>query len=221
MVNSFYNSLPDTIGGLIKAAAIPTRDFDMSSISNPDTGTPEKSCGITPNPNGPYGEIMASFSNSGGCDMNSKVSFLSYEEWQGGLTSNSTYPPAGSIGYSFCNTRYGAVGCDATGIDQATDELVTAVNKFTRETLRNPYYPWLRSPMAGSNSSGWRVSATSESDSVGVSVGTSVVGVLPLLWLDSSISTPDSGSGTYKDPFIIDTTDFCDLQENQNLFISS
>ncbi|MCL2110374.1 hypothetical protein FWH30_02225, partial [Microgenomates group bacterium] len=201
-LENFYNSLPATIGGVAKATAIPTRSFDMSPLPfNPGTSAISKgACNTTTNATA-YGNIQATF-NGDFCTMTSRVSLPSYEEWLGGLYGHSYYPPSGTLGYAFCLARYGSAGCNATG--STVDGIATtAANKFNQTAyLKRPYHPSLRSPLSGDSAHVFRVYALDMTYSLDRSNSFNYYGVLPWLYIDSSLGIAD-GSGTYVDPYTL------------------
>ncbi|MCL2085524.1 hypothetical protein FWH09_01160, partial [Candidatus Saccharibacteria bacterium] len=81
-----YNSLPATIGGVAKATALGSHNWqwDICSFANPAV------CSNT----------VAS---------TSRLSFVSYREWQGGTGDYLTEPTSGSVGNLFCAAWKGTV----------------------------------------------------------------------------------------------------------------
>ena len=187
-LENFYNSIPATIGGVAKATAIPSRSFDMLPIyTQNNSSTPVKeTCHITSNST-PYGNIGTTF-DGGACTMTSRVSLLSYEEWQGGMVAPAIYPSAGTTGGAFCQARFG-VAC--------SNGNQWFVN--TSSTFKRPFRPWLRT--AESRQGKERAFEIVFS---GPSLGHDAVctrkGILPSLYLQSSIGIV-AGAGTYDDPY--------------------
>ncbi|MCL2110620.1 hypothetical protein FWH30_03530 [Microgenomates group bacterium] len=183
-LENFYNSLPATIGGVAKATAIPSRTFNMIGIPW-TSGTGAISSGVcqTSTNSTPYGNIQATFTgtigSSGTCTMTSRVSLPSVEEWLGGLYGYGYYPPSGTLGYAFCQARYGAAGCNQAG--STVDGLATtATNKFNQSNyLKRPYYPWLRSPHSGNTTNVFYVSANNTTYSLSVTLRASAMGFCP------------------------------------------
>ncbi|MCL2110147.1 hypothetical protein FWH30_00990 [Microgenomates group bacterium] len=210
-LENFYNSLPATIGGVAKATAIPSRTFNMIGIPwTSGTGAISSGNCQTSTNTTPYGNIGATFTgtigSSGTCTMTSRVSLPSVEEWLGGLYGYGYYPPSGTLGYAFCLARYGAAGCNQTG--STVDGLATtATNKFNQTAyLKRPYYPWLRSLTSGYATSVFNVNASTATNSLGYNYSDVSRGVLPWLYLQSSIPIY-SGQGTYTDPYALEPSD--------------
>ncbi|MCL2110279.1 Ig-like domain-containing protein, partial [Microgenomates group bacterium] len=210
-LENFYNSLPTTIGGVAKATAIPSRTFNMIGIPY-TSGTGAISSGNcqTSTNSTPYGNIQATFTGTigttGTCTMTSRVSLPSYEEWLGGLYGYGYYPPSGTLGYAFCQARYGAAGCNQAG--STVDGLATtATNKFNQSSyLKRPYYPWLRSPYSGNTTSVFLVLANSATLSLNSYSASYDYGVLPWLYFQSSIPIL-CGSGTYAAPYRLESSE--------------
>ncbi|MCL2110148.1 hypothetical protein FWH30_00995 [Microgenomates group bacterium] len=210
-LENFYNSLPSTIGGVAKATAIPSRTFDMIGIPavSGSGAISSGNCRTSTNST-PYGNIGTTFvgtiGTTGTCTMTSRVSLPSYEEWLGGLYGYGYYPPSGTLGYAFCQVRYGAAGCNQAG--STVDGIATtAYNKFDQASyLKRPYRPWLRSPLSSSVTDVFRVFADAATRSLYAYDSNVNYGVLPWLYIQSSIPIY-SGSGTYADPYTIEPSD--------------
>ncbi|MCL2110595.1 hypothetical protein FWH30_03400, partial [Microgenomates group bacterium] len=191
-LENFYNSLPGTIGGVAKATVIPSRTFNMVGIP-PTSGTGAISSGNcrTSTNSTPYGNMGATFVGTigatGTCTMTSRVSLPSYEEWLGGLYGYGYYPPSGTLGYAFCQARYGAAGCNQTG-STVDGWATTANNKFSIDNvLKRPYLPGLRSPQSGSETGMFYVNANSATYSLATGSPHNRYGVLPWLYIQSSL----------------------------------
>jgi hypothetical protein len=117
---------------------------------------------------------------------NSRLSFVSYQEWQGGTGEYTPEPTVNSVGNRFCYAWKGT-GCLGSNIG----------NTF--------YYPWARSGYSGSTSDAWLLNGYSaysvSPDSVTYSNGS-----LPVAWLASSIEKI-GGAGTFASPYILSDTD--------------
>ncbi|MCL2110505.1 hypothetical protein FWH30_02920, partial [Microgenomates group bacterium] len=206
-LDNFYNSLSDPIGGIAKDIAIPSKIFDMSAyphVSGTGVISPG-ACGTTTNSN-PFGNIQATFDGPT-CSMTSKVSLLSRDEWLGGLFGWGYFPPIGTIGYAFCQARYGASGCDDTsGSDLNTGAVLPQYGFFNNLAFKLPFYPWLRNPRSGNAVNVFNVSASNAAFSVGVDSTLYLNGVLPSFYLQSSLPIY-SGTGIYTDPYTLESSD--------------
>jgi hypothetical protein len=163
---TIYTNLPDTIGGVDKATALAsnTWQWDICSEANP---------------------TVCSNTNT----YNSRLSFVSFREWQGGTGGYTTEPETNSVGNLFC-FAWKNTPCLDSGYDVAFE--------FG--------YPWTRSDYSSAGAapprSAWYLAGYA-SYSLDRYTTTSEYGSLPVAWLSSSI-TQKCGSGTYTAPYKFD-----------------
>jgi len=122
-----------------------------------------------------------------------RVNLPSYYEWQngrdtGGLPSMwNTNCAANSLGARFTHARFGTTNCLTANMD----------GSYNR--------PWLRTADSFNPAGAW-ILTLDTSTSLNAAGPTLAYGLLPVLWLSTSITTGNAycGSGTFSDPFEID-----------------
>jgi hypothetical protein len=157
---AIYTNLPATIGGIAKADAFATNtwQWDNCSTANPTV------CADT-------------------VTSNSRLSFVSFREWQGGTGGYNTEPTSGSVGNLFCYAWKGTA-CLGSNLNSTFG------------------YPWSRSGYSVNSNYAWRLHGDA-SDSLSPNHVSDTGVSLPVAWLSSSIA-PKCGSGTYADPYKFD-----------------
>ena len=208
-LDHFYDSLPALVGGQDKADVIPNFTWDMrgNSSANPTavgwyngstrpwqlgTYDPTASNGNDFTFSGLSTDLTTNYPK-----MTSRLGLVSFTEWQGGTTVYSAYTgqtATNGSGGSFCKARFDT-DCTGGGSYNLFNQTGTASNP-------RPRYPWLRSPISTYANYVWAVNGAS-GYSLGNSSALSYIGLSPVLWLSSDISTTE-GEGSYIDPYCLD-----------------
>jgi hypothetical protein len=220
---NFYNSLPDTIGGLTKTTALPTNNWDMMPISS-STSTPTATWNSTKgswttgtyNPGSDTNSQFVFTGDNTAPIMNSRIGLLSYTEWQGGLVGYNSYtntgptaPADNGAGRSYCEARFGrnctgSIGDAPAGSYGLFLDSSTANSQIVASTTNpRPRYPWLRSADSSSGNYVWDVYGYGESISVNSNSAYLYYGVSPALWFNLNISTTGGGEGSYANPYCL------------------
>ena len=212
-LDNFYTSLPDKIDGKDKANVIPVYAWDFMPMtdagaagwgSTNGTWTPANTNNV------PAGGVNKNFPATGtfsGANtnptVNSRIGLLSYTDWQGGTTANSTYPTNSGSGLDYCKARFNANTGFPNNTNCTNNGSYGLFGQAASGTDPRPRFPWLRSPNSANTGNVYFIYANSATNSLNGTNANDSYGVSPSLWLIDDIKTTGAGAGTYINPYII------------------
>ena len=176
----------ETIDELAKPSAILDYNYDMDPIGLVMTGqNTVDPCVMTTN--------SALGIDATNCTWRTKLSLVSYQDWQNGLGGLSDYPSDTSPSCLYKKTLFGAgINC------QTTFGLFGFI--ATPPAGTTPWLPWMRNAQGSSNARFRIVSGVGVEYSSGSAAISEAYGVSPVMWLEGNIKYY-CGSGTYSNPY--------------------